>query len=648
MNIAKYYASIGFQVSTRDIQQVDRALNSIENRLKAFQRRLNSTLNLDINRFTVDQRRLNIALGNALDIASTRNVFQVSRFNIDQGSLNRQLTRSFAEASRVAAATVNVRPNATGSVARAAATGAAIGGFGLGRLGTAGLALVGGGYGLGALNRRNQEVVSAQLQSQAVVQQALGDNYTPEQGQASFQYLRQQAQRVGFNYLDASPDYNKLLSGLTGAGFSIQQGQQVYTGFAELARVNKLDRVQQQRVFRALSQIAGKGKLQAEELTSQLAESLPGAVSLFARAYQQQIGGNLTGQDAISALFAATKKGQVNAGVLNFAGALASQQAGPSLAAAGQASQAEQARYQNAVSDLAVVASNAGVEEGFARTFRTLNAGLSESGGLVESLASGFNEATKFADDLLLFPQSFIRALEGRDSIVADWLGADATRQLQEDWKSIRASLDSISSIGAPSWLPTLQTTSQDIAAQFRVIAQIASGDFTGLGDALTNFVKGRYETYGNAVASGPNLALRAIGNAFDVSVPQINFGDGPDQFAPKSVVDLYGLGNNPASGDSTRFGLFSKDVIGPKESNAFGQQPAGFDYGLPTNEFDRSFTGADAKEITNTTTNEFNISLTVDAATLGGIDIEVQAQQLAQAFATNLQQVSVFFPQKE
>lgn len=645
MNIARYYASIGFRVDSRDIQQVDRALNSVETRLRAFQRRLDSTLNLNINRFTVDQRRLNVALGNALDIASARNVFQVSRFNIDQASLNRQLTRSLAEASRVAAATVNVRPNATGSVARAAATGAAFGSFGLGRLGTAGLALIGGGYGLGALNRRNQEVVSAQLQSQAVVQQAGG---TVEQGQQSFEFLRQQAQRVGFNYLDASPDYNKLLSGLTGAGFSIQQGQQVYTGFAELARVNKLDRVQQQRVFRALSQVAGKGKLQAEELTGQLAESLPGAVSLFARAYQQQIGGSLTGQEAISALFAATKKGQVNAGVLNFAGALASQQAGPSLAAASTASQAEQARYQNTVNDLAVVASSAGVEEGFARIFRTLNAGLSESNGLVESLARGFNDATKFADDLLLFPQSFIRALEGRDSIVADWLGADATKQLQEDWKAIQSSLVSISSIGAPSWLPTLQTTSQDIAAQFRIIAQIASGDFTGLGDALTNFVTGRYQTYGNAVASGPNLALRAIGSTFDIAVPQINFGDGPTEFTPKSLIDTYGLGNNPSSGDSTRFDLFSKESLGPRESNAFGQQPAGFDYGLPTNQFDRSFTGADAREITNTTTNEFNISLTVDAATLGGIDIEVQAQQLAQAFATNLEQVAVFFPQKE
>lgn len=645
MNIAKYYASIGFQVSTRDIQQVDRALNLIEGRLRAFQRRLDSTLNLNINRFTVDQRRLNIALGNALDVASIRNVFQVSRFNIDQSSLNRQLTRSLAEASRVAAATINVRPHSTGSVARAAATGAAFGGFGLGRLGTTGLALIGGGYGISALNRRNQEVVSAQLQSQAVVQQAGG---TVEQGQASFQYLRSEANRIGFNYLDASSDYNKLLSGLTGSGFSVRDSQKVYSQFAELSRVYKLDKVQQQRVFRALSQVAGKGKLQADELTNQLAESLPGAVSLFARAYQRQTGGNLTGDQAVAALYAATKKGQVSSQILRFAGDVAREDAAPAITAASTASQAEQQRYQNAVSDLAVVASNAGVEEGFARIFRTLNAGLSESNGLVESLASGFNEATKFADDLLLFPQSFIRALEGRDSIVADWLGADATRQLQEDWKSIRASLDSISSIGAPSWLPTLQTTSQDIAAQFRVIAQIASGDFTGLGDALTNFVKGRYETYGNAVASGPNLALRAIGNAFDVSVPQINFGDGPDQFAPKSVVDLYGLGNNPASGDSTRFGLFSKDVIGPKESNAFGQQPAGFDYGLPTNEFDRSFIGNDAREITNTTTNEFNISLTVDAATLSGIDVETQAQQLAQAFATNLQQVSVFFPQKE
>lgn len=643
MNIAKYYASIGFQVDTRDIQKVDRALKLVEGKLKGLQKRLATTLTFDISKFDVNQKRLNRTLGDALDIASTRTVFQVNRFNIDQGSLNRSLTRAMTEAARVASASTTLRPNTHASVARAAAMGATFGGIGLGRLGAAGLALAGGGYGLSALNRRNQEVVSAQLQSQAVVQQAGG---TVEQGQQSFEWLRNQANRIGFNYLDASPDYNKLLSGLTGAGMSVQQGQNVYKGFAELSRVNKLDRTQQQRVFRALSQIAGKNKLQSEELTGQLAESLPGAVSLFARAYQAQIGGSKTGQESITQLLDAMKKGQVKGNILTYAGTLASQQAEPSLAAAGTASQAEQARYQNAVSDLAVVASNAGVEEGFARIFRTLNAGLSESNDLVEMLARGFNDATKWADDLLLFPQSFIRALEGKDSLVADWLGAEDTKKLQEDWKSIKESMESISNIGAPSWLPTLESTSRDIAAQFRIIAKLASGDFSGLGDALTSFVTERYQNYGNAIASGPNFALRAVGNFFDTSVPQINFGNGSDSFAPKSVMDLYGLGNRPSSGDSTRYGLFDKGQLGPKESNAFGLDPASLGFGLPASGFDRSFTGADARQIT--TTNQFNIQLTVDAATLGGIDIEVQAQQLAQAFATNLEQVAVFFPQKE
>lgn len=642
MNIAKYYASIGFQVDTRDIQKVDRALKLVENKLKGLQKRLATTLTFDISKFDVNQRRLNRVLGDALDVASTRTVFQVSRFNIDQGSLNRSLTRAMTEASRVAAVAAPIRPNMQSSVARAAATGAAFGGIGLGRLGAAGLALAGGGYGLGALNRRNQEVVSAQLQSQAVVQQAGG---TVQQGQESFQWLRNQANRIGFNYLDASPDYNKLLSGLTGAGMSVKQGQDVYKGFAELSRVNKLDRVQQQRVFRALSQIAGKNKLQSEELQGQLAESLPGAVSLFARAYQAQIGGSKTGQEAITQLLDAMKKGQVKGNILTYAGTLASQQAAPSLAAAGTASQAEQARYQNAVSDLAVVASNAGVEEGFARIFRTLNAGLSESNGLAEMLARGFNEATKWADDLLLFPQDFARALEGRDSLVADWLGADATKQLQEDWKSIKESFQTLSSIGAPSWLPTLDSVSKDIAEQFRIIAALSQGDFSGAGEALQNLVTRNAKRSADVLATGPNFALRAVGTFFDTPVPQIST-DGIDYFAPKSVMDLYGLGNNPSSGDSTTYGLFDKGQIGPKESNAFGLDPSKLDFNLPTSEFDKSFTGNDPKSIT--TTNQFNIQLNVDAATLGGIDIEVQAQQLAQAFATNLEQVAVFFPNKE
>lgn len=288
MNIARYYASVGFKVNNKDIQKVDRAINSVEKKLRDFSRRLSASYAINLVKFNVNEKNLQRALGNALDVASTRTTFEVSRFAVDQSHLNRVMTSALMQASQVASNRVQIRPNINPANMRGAAiptthagvphsrrertrTYAGVGGIGLGLMGPLGygtLALAGGGYGLGALNRRNQEVVSAQLQAQAVVQQAGG---TVEQGQQSFQWLRQQGDRIGFNYLDASPDYNKLLSGLTGAGMSIQQGQQVYKGFAELSRVNKLDRVQQQRVFRALSQIAGKNKLQSEELNFRLA-----------------------------------------------------------------------------------------------------------------------------------------------------------------------------------------------------------------------------------------------------------------------------------------------------------------------------------------------------------------------------------------
>lgn len=622
MNIASYYAKVGFQVNTQDIRKVDRALSLVETKMKAFQARLAKSFSLNLNKFTVDQRRLNLALGNALDVASTRTVFQVSKFTVDQAQLNRTMTQALGQASRVASSAAVVRPGVSQTRATSTRSGvrtsAGLGGIGLGLMGPLGygaLALAGGGYGLGALNRRNQEVVSAQLQAQAVVQQAGG---TVDQGQQSFQWLRQQGERIGFNYLDASPDYNKLLSGLTGAGMSIQQGQNVYKGFAELSRVNKLDRVQQQRVFRALSQIAGKNKLQSEELTGQLAESLPGAVSLFARAYQAQTGGNLTGQAAITQLLDAMKKGQVRGDILTYAGTLASQQAAPSLAAAGQASQAEQARYQNRINDLAVLASNSGVEEGFARIFRTLNAGLSESNNLVQGLAEGFNEATKWADDLLLFPQSFVRALEGKDSLVADWLGVDTTKQLVQDFKDIKEIWSQISSIKAEdifgNFLPSLQSTSKELAAIINFISQ------------------------GKDILSG-NMPTQTIDYN---SVEQIDpFGTG----AYSSPLGLAKAGINNFLVGLSEYGDRKERMSAINDPNSvYYNDPAGYD----AMQKDRAMASQEDAVRNAMITNQIQVQLNVDAVTLSQMNIEAQADLLTQRFAIGLEQVLVQFPNKE
>ena len=712
MQITKYFASLGIEIDKASVKQVDKVLNSIEAKIKSFGQKTSKGFKLEISGFDINQTALNVAVGNALDIASARNVLDVSRFHIDKSHLNTAMASALREASLFASRSSTLRPsvrvNPVGGAENALrprhVTGAAVGGGLIGR-GLSGiygpaLTLGFGGYGLSQLNKRNQQVVSAQLQTSAVVQQALGENYTPEAGTRTFDWLKSQGQRVGFNYLEAAPDFAKLLSGLTGAGMSVQQGQGVYKGFAELSRVNKLDRTQQQRVFRALSQIAGKNKLQSEELTGQLAESLPGAVSLFARAYQQQKGGSKTGQEAITELLAAMKKGQVKGDILVNAGNLASEQAKPGLTAASQASQAEQARYQNTVSDLAIVASNNGVEEGFARIFRTLSAGLSESNDLVKILAEGFNDVTKWADDLLLWPQSFVRALEGRDSLVADWLGKDATAQLQKDWNSIKESMTTIGSIGAPSWLPSLQTVSKDIAAQFQIIAALSNGDLSGVGEGLKNFVVGRAKSYGNAVVSGPNLALRAAGELFDTPTPQLST-DGLSFYAPKSTLNTFGLTKqllsvDPLTGEPLpKYDIFSDSPLGPQyDSNVFGQKLAGlesltpeerynarnstrsldeFPFSLPTLETTPSGgpfqdlsqppvrTPADlasqnrdaalaqsAQTVTNTTTNQFDITISVDA-TLAGVEIEQQARAMADALSAQItgafEQVQVNYP---
>lgn len=506
MEIAKYTVGVDYKINSASIRRVDRELNKLEKTLKKLKDKNLNRLNLNIANFTVDQRRLNMVIGNALDRASQMTTFQISRFVVDQNHLNRTVATAMTRAMHAAPNHINMTGHVRTVGGRTVVNEGGIRSrHAIGAGGAAGvasrfygpaLALAGGGYGLAQLNRRNQEVVSAQLQTQAVVQQAGG---TVQEGQQSFDWLRAQGNRIGFNYLEAAPDYNNLVSGLTGAGMSLQQSQGVYKGFAELARTNKLDRTRQNRLFRALAQVAGKDKLMSEELRGQIAEALPGGVSLFAEAYQRQVGGNLTGGKAIQALNDAMKKGQVKGDILTFAAQIAGQRAAPTLAVASKASQAEQGRFQNAVSDTAILASNNGVEEGFARIFRTLSTGLNESNGLVRTLADGFNKATVEAEKLLLFPQSFQRALEGRDSLVADWLGVDATKQLREDWTQIKILWDQIAGMQTPEWMPTLKSTAQEIAGILNQIAKFQQWK-AETGSASRQIIEDEYNASGGTV----------------------------------------------------------------------------------------------------------------------------------------------------
>lgn len=389
--IASYYASLGIRLDNSEVRKVDKFLKTIEDRILLFSRKPAAEVKLE--RFFVNFKKLQSTLQTALDTVSRASVFKFENFRVDTN----RLTASIEQAMRVAEkkASVNVKASSSGHGGSggisASHVGAGVAGGLVSRFWLPATAIAAGGYGLSSLNERNQAVQSARLTTEAVVEQAGGSQ---QQGYEAFDWLRNQGNRVGFNYLQSSDSYNNLLSGLTGAGMSVGQGQDVFKGFSELGRVNHVDSVRQQRIFRALSQIAGKGKLQAEELTQQLGESLPGAVSLFAEAYQKQTGGSLTGQEAIKALLDQTKKGNVKSDILTYAAQVAQQRAAPGLSRSTNTSQAQQARFQNAVSDNALIASQAGVEEGYARIFKVLTDGLARSKPMVEAFANVFNRLT--------------------------------------------------------------------------------------------------------------------------------------------------------------------------------------------------------------------------------------------------------------
>lgn len=559
--VASYFASLGFKVDKRELRQVDSHLKNIELKLKKFSQGLDKTLRIkfNIDNFDVDQRKLNLSLGNALDLASSRLVFQVDNFDINQARLNQQVANAANVASRSARVNVNTNVRGDGMAGesvrgRHVAAAGGIGGLAA-RMYAPALTLGLGGYGLGALNRRNQEVVSAQLMTEAVVQQSGG---TQAQGAQSFNWLREQADRIGFNYLEAAPDFNKLLSGLTGAGMTVGQGQDVFQGFAELSRVNKLDKTSQNRLFRALSQVAGKDQLMSEELTGQIAEALPGGVSLFAEAYQRQTGGNLTGTEAIQALRKAMENRQVKGNILIEASQVAAQKAAPGLSAAQKASQAEQQRFQNQISNTAITASQGGVESGFARLFRSMATALKESQPLVESFAKGFDKTSQYASSLLLSIQSIQRFFQGRDSFLGDMLLPDEESQqkaflFMENLKNFMSEMDKLTSniyngwsqllgmLDSSSVLEKFNTSLSIMANAAATFNKLAEGDISGAVDAAKSVGQNYANTVTSVGRTGANLLLKGAQYGLAGIDPRITM----DQITPYQIPAPFDKGQS-------------------------------------------------------------------------------------------------------
>lgn len=494
MMIASYWASLGFRIDQKELRKVDSTLKTLETKLSKFSKKLEKSLLLNIK---IDQRQLNSTLGNALDKASNSVVFEISRFSVNQRNMQAALLRASRSSGqggtysgpRGAIASdrdamfkyLQGRANGGGQTAglgsntyitqtrslspqewnrreqvkneewnrrraeiradeaaRRAARGSRSSGGRemLGAGGAGGLAarayapaiaLAAGAYGVGWLNKRNQEVQSAELGANAVVQGG--------RGAEAMAWLKAEADRIGFDWLQLTPSFTGFMGAAQGT-MGYEGSLNTFKAFNEFATSRHAPTEARKKALYGLQQMASMPNLMSQELFLQVGEAQGfGEVPmLFAQAYAEKMNSSLTGKEALYALKTAMKRGDVKtADVLPRVTELLSQKAAPTLAMSAKSSMSEQSRYNNALNEQVVRANKAGVETGYARLFRAFTDAMKESTPVVEGLAKTFDEISKYVSFAILLPQSFKRAFEGRDSWVADQLGAKNI-QLIKDW----------------------------------------------------------------------------------------------------------------------------------------------------------------------------------------------------------------------
>lgn len=373
-----------------------------------------------------------------------------------------------------------------------------------------------------------------------------------------------------------------------------------------------------------------------EELSGQLAESLPGAVSLFAEAYQRQTGGSLTGTESIQALQAAMKKRLVRGDILNTAATIASERAAPSLAISARTSQSEQARFQNTTNDLVRLANQSGVEDGYARLFKTLNDGLQESGPLVRALSQGFDALTEKVRVMLLIPQSFQRLLQGRDSFIADFIGldrAEEVRKLFGDLEVFGKNFSELTTTIGNGWkLIFGQMKEIDGLTITKVMAQqlgIANETIKAVNSAANGDTESASGFLDNARKSYFRTITRPARGLLDPLIGQVTGTENP-------VTNFLGLGEDPKAPGGTALNRTQFPGITPINNYAVGvpayQNPM-MPYVPPTDP--TLMQNQLQKDVNQNTTNNNDNRVNV---TVGDITVQTSATD-AQGISTDIGQ---------
>jgi tape measure domain-containing protein len=148
----------------------------------------------------------------------------------------------------------------------------------------ASLATLGFGTGLAiSLYEVGKASVEAQMQVERL-DKAFGAIYgNAAQAQQQLDFIRQTSRDLGQEFYSTADAARTFFAAGQGTSLSSQLNE-IYTGFSKAGAALALPAERMESIFMALGQMLSKGKVQAEEMRTQLGEHLPGAFQIAAKA----------------------------------------------------------------------------------------------------------------------------------------------------------------------------------------------------------------------------------------------------------------------------------------------------------------------------------------------------------------------------
>lgn len=214
----------------------------------------------------------------------------------------------------------------------------------------------------------------------------------PAVGQ-EIEYIRAQADRLGFSLQAAGKSYGFFAAAAMKSGANLKETRFIFESMAEASTVLGLSADQLNGIFLAVGQSFSKGKIQAEELRGQIGERLPGAFAFAQEALK----------DVFPDLNKALEQGLVGAEYLVVIAESVRRAAQQQLPAAIKTLTTEQERFNNSVLLFKKEIADAGFADAYIGLLRQITTFLKGDEGkkFAQNLSDAFTKVIRVASFLL-------------------------------------------------------------------------------------------------------------------------------------------------------------------------------------------------------------------------------------------------------